>query len=202
MINFKIFGPLLQGLPLVIFDKHISCQTTTFMENLKHNKITRLTLVPSLLRAIFQTIQLVGKAEGLELISSVKLWVCSGEPLSYDLFCEFFELFPKKYTLANFYGSTEVMGDVTYISYSSRMEAHRKVTDKRIPIGIPVYNTVLYVLDQEMNMVEMSEMGEIYVAGYNLATNYVGGVGQDKFVENGYTKTPGKNFDKASSCEP
>ncbi|CAL8104334.1 unnamed protein product [Orchesella dallaii] len=185
----EIFGPLLQGYPIVIFEKHVVSEPPIFMEKLSLHKITRVTLVPSLLRAIFQTLTLTDTAHGIGLLSTVKLWICSGEPLPFDLVSEFFELYPRRYTLANFYGSTEITGDVTYVAYNTREEAYKKVVEKKIPIGVPVHNTVIYVLDKEMNMAENGDVGEIYVAGYNLASNYVGGANPDKFVENSYTRT-------------
>ncbi|ODN00557.1 Integrin beta-PS [Orchesella cincta] len=185
----EIFGPLLQGYPIVIFEKQVVAEPAIFMEKLSLYKITRVTLVPSLLRAIFQTLTLVDTAHGIALLNSVKLWICSGEALPFDLVTEFFELYPRRYTLCNFYGSTEVMGDVTYVAYNTREEAYKKVLEKKIPIGVPVNNTVIYVLDKEMNMAENGDVGEIYIAGYNLATNYVGGSNSDKFVENSYTRT-------------
>lgn len=41
--------------------------------------------MPSLLKAIFQTLSLIGSSEGKKLLNSVRLWVCSGETLSYEL---------------------------------------------------------------------------------------------------------------------
>ena len=67
------------------------------------------------------------------VLSSLKLWVCSGETLPLTLAQEFFLRFGnKERLLANFYGSTEVMGDVTYhlLSEDSQLDGIDKV-----PIG-------------------------------------------------------------------
>lgn len=69
------------------------------------------------------------------MLDSVKLWVCSGEALTKDLAIEFFHYLPQGFTLCNFYGSTEIMGDVTYISYSSIKEVSDKSIENHIPIG-------------------------------------------------------------------
>lgn len=69
-----------------------------------------------------------------DVLSSLKLWVCSGETLTVSLAKEFYTYFPEnEYTLCNFYGSTEIMGDVTYhiVSGIDRLENQDKV-----PIGI------------------------------------------------------------------
>jgi len=47
------------------------------------------------------------------ILSNLKLWVCSGEPLPASLAKQFLDTFPG-HTLCNFYGSTEIMGDVSY----------------------------------------------------------------------------------------
>lgn len=67
-------------------------------------------------------------------LQHLKLWVCSGETLSKDLAAQFFKYFGdySGYKLANFYGSTEVMGDVTYyvLDKSAQLNSHDTV-----PIG-------------------------------------------------------------------
>lgn len=76
-------------------------------------QIQRLVLVPTLLRSILMYLSLTPSERPLQ---DLKLWVCSGETLGKDLAAQFFQYFTDQngYKLANFYGSTEVMGDVTY----------------------------------------------------------------------------------------
>lgn len=71
------------------------------------------------------------------VLKSLKLWICSGEILPQTLAKEFFNRFANYgHTLANFYGSTEVMGDVTYflLNNISQLEDMDKV-----PIGRLVF---------------------------------------------------------------
>lgn len=67
-------------------------------------------------------------------LKKLKLWVCSGETLSKELASQFFKYFGTVdgYKMANFYGSTEVMGDVTYyvLENSAQLDMH-----PTIPIG-------------------------------------------------------------------
>lgn len=78
---------------------------------------------------------------------------------------EFFEYFPQGYTICNFYGSTEIMGDVTYVSFSSKQEVFERTFEQHIPIGEPINNTVIYILNNQLDMTPMEEIGEIYVGG-------------------------------------
>lgn len=50
--------------------------------------------------------------------------------------------------------------------------------------GIPVFNTVIYILDQDYRPVINGQIGEIYVAGCNLANGYVNGRDPDRFLDN------------------
>lgn len=70
------------------------------------------------------------------ILSSLKLWVCSGEPLPVSLAKQFLNTF-SGHTLCNFYGSTEIMGDVSY--YAIKTFSDLCFGDK-IPIGKYEYN--------------------------------------------------------------
>jgi non-ribosomal peptide synthetase component F len=96
-------------------------------------------LVPSLLRALL----LLAK-ERPTLLSGVRLWVCSGEELHLDVARDFFHAFSAGSQLANFYGSTEVMGDVTYFLFSSMQDVEFvRQSEARVPIGESSDNTFL-----------------------------------------------------------
>ncbi|XP_014679622.1 PREDICTED: chondramide synthase cmdD-like [Priapulus caudatus] len=124
----------------------------------------------------------------LELRAVTRLVLVPGEALPSSLVDAFFATFPDA-TLCNFYGSTEVMGDVTYASFASAADAvaQRRGSDSA-PIGRPVDNTVIYVLDADGNpVVGDGETGEMYVSGRNLAAGYVGASSsatESRFSEN------------------
>lgn len=144
-------------------------------------QIERLVLVPTLLRAILIYLNF-REDKTKHPLRALKLFVCSGETLSLQLALEFFDHFPEgEHLLANFYGSTEVMGDVTYFTCETKKQLNEL---PKIPIGYPVDNTLIYILDAEMEPVKMGEIGEIYVSGLNLAAGYVNKRDPDRFVEN------------------
>ena len=138
-------------------------------------------LVPTLLRAIMLYLSFRDD-KSTHPLRALRLFVCSGETLSMQLSLEFFDHFPEgQHVLANFYGSTEVMGDVTYFVCESK----KQLTDlEKIPIGYPLDNTVIYILDQAMQPVKLGEIGEMYVSGANLAAGYVNKRDPDRFVPN------------------
>ena len=130
-------------------------------------------LVPSLLRSLLFFLEL----EGSNLLRNLRLWVCSGEPLSPRLVKQFFEQFPH-HILSNFYGSTEVMGDVTFHKMTSSTK------EDNVPIGIPLSNTAIYLLDDRLQPVPTGQTGELYVSGLNLSEGYVNGRDRERFIPN------------------
>jgi acyl-coenzyme A synthetase/AMP-(fatty) acid ligase len=68
-------------------------------------------------------------------LSRLKMWVCSGEILTTDLLLEFYNYFPAGTIICNYYGSTEVMGDVTYAVFKSRQEVVDALVENKVPIG-------------------------------------------------------------------
>nr|XP_049705072.1 zwittermicin A synthase ZmaJ [Helicoverpa armigera] len=182
----EIWGPLLHGRTLVILSRETTRDPQKLVNVLADNQIQRLVLVPTLLRSILMYLSLKPTERPLQ---HLKLWVCSGETLSKDLAAQFFKNFGDHngYKLANFYGSTEVMGDVTYyvLENTNQLDIH-----PTIPIGTPLDNCAVYLLDEEMNPARQSEAGEVWVAGGNLAAGYVGGQGADKFVDNPHAAHP------------
>lgn len=147
---------------------------------LEKYKITRLVLVPTLLRSILLYLSLENNKQ--QHLSHLKIWVCSGESLSMSLATEFFDYFEEgKHVLCNFYGSTEIMGDVTYFVCETKKQLDYF---EKIPIGIAVHNTIIYILDKNLRPVKEGEIGELFVSGLNLARGYVKGRDPEKFTEN------------------
>ncbi|MEM8722033.1 MAG: aminotransferase class V-fold PLP-dependent enzyme [Cyanobacteria bacterium P01_G01_bin.39] len=111
-INFvdhvaEIFAPLLQGTPLVIVPNHIRSDIPQLINLLSKQKITRIVLVPSLLKVMLEsTPQQLTQLQGLKYI------FCSGEALPIKL-AETFHHQLSSTRLFNLYGSSEVAADVT-----------------------------------------------------------------------------------------
>lgn len=167
--------------------KCVTSNPERLVKLLDEYKIRRLVLVPSLLRSLLLYLNLEGgnrRSSGSKQLPlyNLHIWVCSGEPLALSLAKEFFDYFQEGiHTLYNFYGSTEVMGDVTYFSCSKKKQLEAL---ERVPIGLPIFNTVIYLLDSDYRPVRNGEIGEIYVAGANLASGYVNNRDPDKFIDN------------------
>ncbi|MEO0834662.1 MAG: aminotransferase class V-fold PLP-dependent enzyme, partial [Cyanobacteria bacterium J06642_3] len=111
-INFvdhvaEIFAPLLQGIPLVIVPDRIRSDIPQLMSLLSKQKITRIVLVPSLLKVMLES-----TPQQLTQLQDLKYVFCSGEALPIKL-AETFHHQLSSTRLFNLYGSSEVAADVT-----------------------------------------------------------------------------------------
>jgi amino acid adenylation domain-containing protein len=158
---WEIFGPLLQGIRVVIIPDEEITDPSSFVKTLARQSVTRVVLVPSLLRVLLNV------SENLqEQIPRLKLWVTSGEALPPDLLQGFRELMPHS-TLLNLYGSSEASADVTFHDTTAHSDSTTSV-----PVGRPIANTEVYVLDSALQPVALGISGELYVGGVPLARGY------------------------------
>ncbi|HVO63601.1 MAG TPA: amino acid adenylation domain-containing protein [Terriglobales bacterium] len=156
---WEIFGPLLQGVPSVIIPQEKVLNPAEFIHMLVEHRVTRLVLVPSLLRTLLDFDPKVG-----DKLPDLRLCTASGEEVAADLAQRFRRLFPRA-RLLNLYGSSEVAADVTY---------HEVTEDDvvTVPIGRPISNTQVYVLDRYLQPLPAGIYGHIYIGGDNLARGY------------------------------
>ena len=158
---WEIFGPLLAGVPSVIIPQETLHDPEELLQTLAREHVTRIVLVPSLLRMLLEHAPRLG-----ERVPGLKLWSCSGEMLPTDLVERFRAGFPAA-TLLNLYGSAEVAADVTW-----HQVREQDIRANSIPIGKPIANTQVYILDANCDPVATGVRGEIYVGGDNLARGY------------------------------
>lgn len=176
---WEIFGPLLRGIPLVIVPDQITADATKLVPYLAQQQISRIVLVPSLLRTILDAFPDLAEA-----IPSLKLWTVSGEELSVSLYKKFSQAFPAA-KLLNIYGSSEVAADVTCMDVSSYP------TNERMYIGKPIDNMSAFILDDRLEPVPVGVPGEICIAGPGVALGYYNReeLTSERFVPNPVTGT-------------
>jgi len=159
---WEIFGPLLKGVSLIILPDDSVKNLQLLVHSLKTSCVTRIVLVPSLLRAILDTYEDLAVQ-----LPHLNFWVSSGEVLPIDLAQRFIKVMPQA-LLLNLYGSSEVAGDVTY--YDTRSLSNNMHS---VPIGRPITNTQIYILDSHLQPVPMGTPGELWIGGLNLAREYL-----------------------------
>jgi amino acid adenylation domain-containing protein len=168
---WEFFWPLLWGARLVMARPGGHRDRDYLVEVIEGEGITTLHFVPSMLR------QFLG-ASGLERCRSVKRVICSGEALPYEVAREFFKHFTAE--LHNLYGPTEAAIDVTY------WRCEREMSEGVIPIGKPIANTQMYVLEENLEPAPVGVLGDIYIGGDGLGRGYwkQAGMTAERFVPN------------------
>ncbi|MDT0303829.1 non-ribosomal peptide synthetase, partial [Streptomonospora wellingtoniae] len=129
--------------------------------------------VPSMLRVFIEEPEAGG-------CTSLRRVFASGEELGADAARRFRDLLPRA-ALANLYGPTEAAVDVT--AFDTGAESDR-FFGPGVPIGRPVWNTGVYVLDHRLAPVAAGVQGELYLAGVQLARGYTdrAGLSAERFV--------------------
>lgn len=158
---WEIFGALLKGLPTAVMSDSALHNIRDFIECVEGKAVTRLVLVPSLLRAL-----LAAPAALRNRLRHLRFCTSSGESLEPDLARLFFSRLPST-RLLNLYGSSEVAGDVT------AYEVTPANADEGVMfIGRPVANTHIFILDQARRLQPIGAPGEVFVTGAHLARGY------------------------------
>lgn len=124
--------------------------------------MTRIILVPSLLQALLNTCPDLGVA-----LRALKVWTVSGERLTRNLLEKFRTSVPHG-ILLNLYGSTEVAGDVTWAEFAGDIGN----IEPDVPIGKPILNAEIHILDENLQPVAPGEVGELWAGGAVLARGY------------------------------
>jgi amino acid adenylation domain-containing protein len=158
---WEIFGPLLAGIPNVILAPEAVRDPEEMLQVLARERVTRIVLVPSLLRTLLDYAPDLRRR-----VPELRLWSCSGEVLPADLAKRFREGFAEA-MLLNIYGSSEVSADV------SCQEVGERDLAGSVAIGKPISNTQIYLVDESGEVVPLGIRGEIFVGGDGLARGYL-----------------------------
>ena len=139
---------------------------------IKEHEINTLHFVPSMFTAFIQNLE---QAEGNELESLSRV-ITSGEALSSTDVNNWYEY--ASAPIHNLYGPTEASIDVSF--YTAQKG------DTEIPIGKPIWNTQLYVLGEQQELLPFGVAGEICLGGVGLALGYLNKqeLTSEKFIEN------------------
>ena len=155
---WEFFWPLVTSATLVIAEPGGHRDPAYLRDLIEKTHISTLHFVPSMLREFLNS-------DGVERCRSLRMVICSGEALPRELQDAFFERLPA--ALHNLYGPTEAAVDVTY------WECRRDSTRASVPIGKPIANVKIHVLDPHLNPVPPGVPGELHIGGVALARGYL-----------------------------
>ena len=163
---WEFFWALMVGAKLVMAKPEVHKDPRALLQTIEDFNVTTMHFVPSML-AVFIDAVANDKSALLDKGSSLRLVFCSGEALPKNLSRSFNALFQAQ--LHNLYGPTEAAIDVTYQPANEPVI----VGEGGVPIGLPVWNTQVHVLDQYLNQVPIGQPGELYLSGIQLASEYL-----------------------------
>src|SRR6267142_4929063 len=168
---WEFFWPLMNGATLVFAAPERHGDPEYLVKMIEEHEITVMHFVPSMLEAFLEGAE-------IERCGSLRQVFCSGEALGAELVRRF--LRRSKAEMHNLYGPTEAAVDVSYWC------CNRPVEGVTAPIGKPIANTQIYVLDEEMEAVPVGVPGELYIGGAGLARGYLGraDLTAERFVPN------------------
>ena len=174
---WEFFWPLLNGARLVVARPKGHQDPAYLISLIEEQQITTMHFVPSMLQAFLEQPE-------LERCTSLKRVICSGEALSFELQKRFFSCLNAD--LYNLYGPTEAAIDVTHWT------CRRESSDPVVPIGHPIANTKMYILNRSLQPVPVGVVGELYIGGVGLARGYFNRpeLTAEMFIPDTFSKQP------------
>ncbi|SFO40878.1 non-ribosomal peptide synthetase [Nitrosospira briensis] len=178
--------PLCEGATLVI-SSATDLAGDGFVDRIGGHRITTLHLPPAYLRLLLPLLP--------DDASSVHTCIAGGEAWFAADLAATQAAFPNA-RLVNAYGPTEtVITPAAWIAPTSQATGTEFAGDFA-PIGRPVGDRKLYVLDEELNIVPPGCAGELYIGGSGLARGYLGrpGLTADRFIADPFTQEEGRRL--------
>lgn len=177
---WEFFLPFLSGATLVIAPPDAHKDPAWLASIVREERITTMHFVPSMLAAFLAE----PSAKGIEMHRVF----CSGEELPSALRDRFHRVIRAE--LHNLYGPTEAAVDVTWWPASAN--------DKSVPvpIGFPVWNTSMYVLDTHMRPVSPGVAADLYIGGMQVARGYLGrpDLTEERFIADPFHAPNGRMY--------
>ncbi|MGP3955771.1 amino acid adenylation domain-containing protein [Nonomuraea sp. 3N208] len=186
--GWEIFAPLAVGGTVVLASPGAERDPALIVADAAAHGVTVLQAVPSMLGLLAEEPALSGCA-------ALRLVFSAGEPLTADLCARLVARVPAE--LHNTYGPTECSIDVTAWAYRPGVTTGGHLSGKgTVPIGSPIDNTAIRVLDAEFRPVPVGVPGELCVAGDGLARGYLHNPAQTaaRFVPDPYGPPGGRVY--------
>jgi amino acid adenylation domain-containing protein len=174
----EFFLPLASGARVVLARPGMHGDSRYLISTVRSERVTVLHFVPPMLGAFLDD-------PDASRCDSLRLVMCSGDALSYELQQRFFDTF-KHLDLHNMWGATEHAPESSYYVCRREELGCRGI----VPIGKPGANTQLYILDRWMQPVPIGVTGEVYIGGIQTGLGYLARpeLTAAKFLENPFVE--------------
>lgn len=176
---WELFWPLITGATLVIAKPGGHLDREYLAHCIAQNNISVTHFVPGMLADFLDADSTTKQPNTLQSLRDV---ICSGEALTAALQQKFFDILPNT-LLHNLYGPTEAAIDVT------AWQCDATHTGQRIPIGKPIFNTQIHLLDADGHEVPVGAKGHLHIGGVGVARGYLNRpkLNKERFVANPFS---------------
>ncbi|WP_164003036.1 non-ribosomal peptide synthetase, partial [Pyxidicoccus caerfyrddinensis] len=176
---WEFFWPLICGARLVLARPGGHQEPDYLARLISEQRVTTTHFVPSMLQHFLEQ-------PGLERCTSLQRVVCSGEALSHELAQRCLQRLPSA-QLHNLYGPTEAAVEVTAFHCLPQDGRHS------IPIGRPIANTSIRLLDSHLRPVPTGVPGELFIGGIQVGRGYLARpeLTAERFIPDPFSDTPG-----------
>ena len=183
----EIFPTWIRGGTLILRTENMLTSTSTFLQFVEKAQITILDLPTALWHEIVNGMLV----SGYQLPRCLRLLVVGGEKASKDVYSNWWSLVGNRCRWINTYGPTETTVSATF--YEPAAHPERQFSQTEIPIGRPLANVQLYILDQQLQPVPVGIPGELYIGGAGIAQGYLGrpDLTASKFIPNPFGDSHG-----------
>src|SRR5262249_38190320 len=180
---WEFLWPLMVGAQLILARPGGQRESAYLVELIAQRHITTLHFVPSMLQVFLAE-------PGLAACQSLRRVICSGEALPFDLQERFFACLGAE--LHNLYGPTEAAIDV------AAWARQRRSSQRIVPLGRPLANPQIYILDAHWQPVPVGVPGELHIGGVGLARGYLHrpDLTAEKFIPHPCSAEPGARLYK------
>jgi amino acid adenylation domain-containing protein len=188
---WQFLAPLLVGGRVHILPDDVAQDAWQLFEQVQQARVSILEIVPSLLRVMLEEAEPRGL--GRPDLSALRWLISTGEALPPELCRQWHSSYPS-IPLLNAYGPTECADDVTH--YAIRTPPGANLI--HMPIGRPIANTRLYVLNRQPQPAPIGVRGELYIAGDGLGRGYLNQAEftAEAFIPNPFSDQPGARLYK------
>lgn len=186
----QLMVPLTHGSTVVIAPAEEIENPLSLFELMKRNGVTVIDIVPSYWRSCAYVLSTIAPASRETLLDNhLRLVLSASEPLFTNLPYNWRTQFGQKTSLINMFGQTETTGIVSIYPIPLGNAREGKI----VPIGRPIPNTSLYLLDHYMRPVPPGVPGEIYIGGLGIGQGYLNrpGLTAEKFTPHPFNDQAG-----------
>ncbi|HYS77481.1 MAG TPA: amino acid adenylation domain-containing protein, partial [Candidatus Dormibacteraeota bacterium] len=186
----EIFPTLLSGAALVLRPDPVFVSVPDFHRFLENEKVTVINLPTSYWHAWVAELE----RDEPVLPACLRCVVIGSEKALASRLATWDAVTDGRVALFNAYGPTEATITTTVYTHSGHRAAH--TPDGLVPIGRPIANATVYVLDRHLNLAPVGVSGELYIGGEGVTRGYLGrpGLTAERFLPDPFADAPGSRL--------